>query len=97
MPAGQPVPADCQQDSLLCAYVQDQGDTIIMQKSYFDKHPESDRDTYPETGSDIKRQLALVRYIHLKSLEKSELTLDDELSIKNIEVAIHMWWNVQLY
>jgi len=96
MPARQPVPADYQQDFLLCAYVQHQGDTIIMQKSYFDRHPESDRNTYPKIGSDIERQLALARYRRLKSLKKSELTLDDELFMDNFEVAVHLWWNVQL-
>lgn len=68
-----------------------------MQKSYFDRHPESDRDTYPEIGSDIERQLALARYRRLKYLKKSKLTLDDELFIDNFEVAIHLWFNVKLY
>ncbi len=68
-----------------------------MQKSYFARHPECDRDAYPKIGSDIEIQLALARYRRLKSLKKSKLTLDDELFMDNFEVAVHLWWNVQLY
>lgn len=67
-----------------------------MQKSYFDRHLESDRDAYPQMGSDIQRQLALARYRRVKFLEKSELTLDDELFLDNFEAAMRLWWNVQL-
>ncbi|HEY9299261.1 MAG TPA: hypothetical protein VIQ31_23455 [Phormidium sp.] len=67
-----------------------------MQKSYSDRHPESDRDAYPKIGSDIQRQLALARYRRVKFLKKSELTLDDELFMENFEVAVRLWWNVQL-
>lgn len=67
-----------------------------MQKSYSDRHLESDRDADHKRSSEIQRQLALARYRRLKILKKSELTLDDELFIENFETALRLWWNVQL-
>ena len=67
-----------------------------MQKSYSHRHLVPDRDTYPEIGRDIKRQQALAKYRRLKLLEKSQLTLDDEIFIENFRTAMRLWWNVQI-
>lgn len=96
VPAKQPVPAVCQQDFLLCAYVQHQGDTLIMQKNYSLRNPDSDGNVDLNIGRDIEIQLALARYRRLKLLRLSGLTLDDELFVDNFEAAILLWWKVRL-
>jgi hypothetical protein len=44
-----------------------------------------------ETNRSNHQQKALKLYKHLKTLNKSELTLDEELLIENLEVALHLW------
>jgi hypothetical protein len=72
-----------------------QGDTTIMQKDYYDKHREIDRDIYQEIDRDIQRQEALARYRRLKFLKKPELSLDDEIFIENFETAMGILWGFQ--
>jgi hypothetical protein len=66
-----------------------------MQKNYYDRHPETDRDINLELDRDIKRQKSLARYRHLKYFKKSELTLDDQLFLENFETAMRLWWGLQ--
>jgi hypothetical protein len=63
-----------------------------MQEKYSDRHPERDRDSYPEIDRQIKRQKALAKYRCLKFLKKSELSLDDEMFLENFEAAMQILW-----
>lgn len=66
-----------------------------MQKDYYSRHPETDRDKNQELDRDIKRQEALARYRHLRFLKKSELSLDDQIFLENFEAAMHFCWGLQ--
>ncbi len=66
-----------------------------MQKDYYDRHPETDRDINQQRDRDIQRQEALVRYRRLKYLKKSELTIDEQLFLENFETAMRLWWGLQ--
>jgi hypothetical protein len=72
-----------------------QGDTTIMQKDYYDRHRETDRDINQEIDRDIQRQEALARYRCLKYLKKSELSLDDQMFLDNFEAAMRLCWGFQ--
>lgn len=67
-----------------------------MQKDYDSRHLETDRDRFTELDSEIQRQQAIARYRRLKSQEKSELQLDDQLFIDNFESAMHLLWGVPI-
>jgi hypothetical protein len=67
-----------------------------MQKRYADRHPEPDREINQEIDRGIQRQQALARYRRLKFLEKSQLSLDDQIFIENFETAMRVWWNVKI-
>ena len=55
-----------------------------MSELYNNNHPDEDREHL--------RQKALKQYQLLKSLKKSELSLDEKIFIENFEVAmLHMW------
>jgi len=72
-----------------------QGDTTIMQKDYYDRHREIDRDINQEIDRDIQRQEALARYRRLKCFKKSELSLDDQMFLENFETAMRLCWGFQ--
>ena len=67
-----------------------------MQKNYADRHPEPDRALNQEIDRGVQTQKALARYRRLKFLEKSQLSLDDEMFIENFETALRLWWNVKI-
>lgn len=46
---------------------------------------------YPEADKLYLQQEAIKRYILLKKLKQSELTLDDKLFIKNFQSALDFW------
>ncbi|HEY9635700.1 MAG TPA: hypothetical protein V6D14_20010 [Coleofasciculaceae cyanobacterium] len=66
-----------------------------MQKDYYYRHPETDRKAYPKIDRCILRQQALARYRHLKHLNKSNLSLDDQIFVENFEAAIRLLWGFQ--
>ena len=72
-----------------------QGDTTIMQKNYYDRYPETDRDIKLELDRHIKKQQSLARYRQLKYFKKSELSLDDQLFLKNFETAMCLGWGLK--
>ncbi|MEH2286746.1 hypothetical protein [Nostoc sp.] len=45
-----------------------------------------------ETDKGYQQQKALERYRYLKTLKKSELTLDDEMLIENFKTALQLWF-----
>ncbi|MBN3925146.1 hypothetical protein [Nostoc sp. NMS4] len=45
-----------------------------------------------ETDKGYQQQKALKRYRYLKTLKKSELTLDDEMLIENFNTAFQLWF-----
>jgi len=47
---------------------------------------------HPEIDRDYQRQKAFRRYRRLKSLEKSELSLDEQLFLENFEAAMYYRW-----
>ncbi|WP_375471785.1 hypothetical protein [uncultured Nostoc sp.] len=55
-----------------------------MPKDYNNWHLETDRG--------YQQQKALKRYRYLKTLKKSELTLDDEMLIENFTTAFQLWF-----
>ena len=67
-----------------------------MQKSYAERHPEPDRAINQEIDRGVQRQQALARYRRLKLLEKSQLSLDDQIFMENFETAMRVWWNVKI-
>ncbi|HEY9675320.1 MAG TPA: hypothetical protein V6D11_28015 [Waterburya sp.] len=66
-----------------------------MLKNYSNRHPESDRDAFPEIDREIQRQKALAKYRQLKNLKKSELCLDDEIFLENFEAAMQIMWGLR--
>ncbi|HAA31154.1 MAG TPA: hypothetical protein DCE56_29865 [Cyanobacteria bacterium UBA8553] len=53
---------------------------------------ELDNPIHPNEDREHLRQKALTQYRLLKSLKKSELSLDDKIFIENFEVAmLHIW------
>jgi hypothetical protein len=61
--------------------------------------PDKDREDFPVIDRGKARQQAFARYRHIKNLEESERSVEDNLFLENFEAAMpYMWgdWNIDI-
>ena len=65
-----------------------------MLDTYSYKHHNTDRDRFPKINREVKKQESIIRYLRLKRLKESDLTLEDKLFLKNFKTAICILWGL---